>query len=68
MKLPEVGDRIELVAMPDDPDPIEAGAQGTVEHVEPACDQIIVNWDNGRKLNLVISVDRWRLLPEEGAK
>ena len=33
MRTPKVGDRIELVAMPNDPDPIPSGSKGTVTNV-----------------------------------
>jgi Domain of unknown function (DUF4314) len=60
-----IGDRIELVYMPNDPDPIPAGAQGTVEDVRTIDDwhqghtyyQVHVHWDNGRTLSLVIPPD-----------
>ncbi len=47
-----------------DPDAMAAGSQGTVVSI---CDtrgleQIVVNWDNGRGLNLIPGVDRWRRL------
>jgi hypothetical protein len=56
------GDRIELGDMPNDPCPIERGSQGTVEHCAwLAYDrtwQVIVKWDSGRSLNLVMPPDR----------
>jgi hypothetical protein len=68
--LPKVGDRIELVFMPDDPDPIPPGTQGTVDYVsdpihvpgERPWVQIGVEWDNGRRLALVSTKDQWRAL------
>lgn len=58
-----VGDRIVLTAMADDPDPIEAGATGTVVgfNVAPQVEQVIVEWDEwvGRSLMLVPGRDRW---------
>lgn len=69
-RYPEVGERIELLAMPDDPDPIPAGTRGTVTRVVRGYPQgtatfgeIDVAWDNGRTLNLIPGVDRWRVLP-----
>ena len=48
----KVGDRIELISMRDDPDPIEPGTRGTVDFVNdnPALGfvQYGVQWDNGR--------------------
>ena len=52
----EVGDRIRLVSMPDDPDPLESGVVGVVTSVDTRMDVIGVKWDNGRTLNLVLSV------------
>jgi hypothetical protein len=60
----EVGDRIELVSMPDDPDPIPTGTKGTVKSVTKGADVIGVEWDNGRTLNLIINVDEYRVLNE----
>lgn len=54
------GTRIRLVAMPDDPDPIPVGTEGTVVGGSGA--QLWVEWDNGRKLNLDTIVDRWRVI------
>lgn len=62
------GDRIELVSMPDDPDPIEVGAKGTITWVYTATDfipytQVSVDWDNGRRLGVVIPPDEIRQVP-----
>jgi hypothetical protein len=57
------GDRIRLISMPDDPDPIPAGATGTVVAVtEGRFAQIDVDWDNGRTLSLVPGVDRFETI------
>jgi hypothetical protein len=53
-----------LIEMPGDPDPIRAGAMGTVAAVRKhgtgrdARMQVNVGWDNGRKLMLSVSLDR----------
>ena len=56
----KTGDRVRLVSMTDDPDPIAAGALGTVVGVYPQTDwtQVEVDWDNGRSLMLSIPPDR----------
>jgi hypothetical protein len=58
-----VGDRVKLIHMPDDPDPIPAGSVGTVvlvtdlnfpgEHQT----QFLIKWDNGRSLSCVCPPD-----------
>lgn len=59
------GDRIACVAMPQEKNPIPAGAQGTVTFVtqvgsgRDAFTQIGVNWDNGRTLMLVVPPDQY---------
>lgn len=59
-----VGDRIRLLEMTGDPDPIAAGATGTVasiSHYEDGDElwhQIDVDWDHGRTLLLVMPPDR----------
>jgi hypothetical protein len=71
MTLPQPGDRIRLVAMPDDPDPVSPGTTGTVKSVtqhgagRDAWLQVDVNWDNGRKLMLSVPPDRFELLSDE---
>jgi hypothetical protein len=59
-----IGDRIRLIEMPDDPDPIPAGATGTVIAVTTGpYAQIDVRWDNSsRSLSLVPGVDRFEII------
>ena len=58
------GDRIRLIAMPDDPHPIPPGTTGTVEKVQELHfgrgleTQVHVKWDNGRTLSLIMPPDR----------
>jgi len=53
------GDRIRLVSMPQDPDPIPVGSLGTVitvyDHREWM--QVDVDWDNGRTIMLTMPDD-----------
>ncbi len=62
------GDRVELLAMPSDPDPIPVGSRGTVMAVSNHVTggerwlQVDVAWDSGRTLMLVIPPDRVRVL------
>jgi hypothetical protein len=57
-----VGDRIELLAMPDDPHPVPTGTTGVVTHLRntPGFEQIGVAWENGRTLALIPGTDSWR--------
>lgn len=55
--IPAVGTRIRLIAMPDDPDPVPSGSEGTVTGGNKY--GIWIDWDNGRALNLIPGVDRW---------
>jgi hypothetical protein len=50
-----VGDRIRLIEMKNDPNPVESGTEGTVYHVGGGV--INIEWDNGRDLGVVIGVD-----------
>jgi hypothetical protein len=54
------GDRIRLVSMPQDPNPIPIGSLGTVVAVHEYRDwtQVDVDWDNGRSLMLTLPEDR----------
>jgi hypothetical protein len=66
--IPQAGQRIRLLAMTDDPDPIPVGAQGTVlgvslvGHGPDAWHQIDVAWDNGRTLMLVSPPDELEIV------
>lgn len=63
--LPKVGQRIRLLEMPHEPDPLPAGACGTVRDVVSVGKdtwQVEVAWDGGRKLCLAIPPDRWEPL------
>lgn len=58
------GQRIELVAMGKDPRPVEAGTTGTViadsqffPNGSGGSWLTMVNWDNGRNLNLITPPD-----------
>ena len=63
--IPKPGDRIRLIAMPDDPHPVPAGSMGTVVDVASIGSgrnrwfQVDVDWDNGRSLMLVSPPDRF---------
>lgn len=63
----EVGDRIKLVNMPDDPHPLEAGTEGTVTSVDTKMEVIGVKWDNGSRLNLILGVDSFNILNESAS-
>jgi hypothetical protein len=58
------GDRIRLLGMASDPDPIEPGSTGTVESVTSGTmGQIRVKWDSGRSLALLPGIDVYELVP-----
>jgi hypothetical protein len=66
--LPRIGDRIRLLDMHDDPDPIPVGQIGTILGVSrhgggrDAWHQIVVAWDNGRSLMLVSPPDLFEIV------
>ena len=63
MRTVKPGDRIRLVHMPDDPDPIPAGSEGVVTNVTTGpLAQIAVAWENGRSLALVPEVDVFEII------
>jgi hypothetical protein len=61
------GDRIRLSTMSDDPDPIPPGSTGTVTAVRQhrTWAQVDVDWDNGRKLMLVVPPDQLEILSDD---
>jgi hypothetical protein len=67
MIMPQSGDRIRLVAMLDDPDPIPPGTTGTVTGVrqQRTWAQVDVKWDNGRMLMLVVPPDEFEVMPSK---
>ena len=67
MRIPHPGDRIRLIAMPDDPDPIPSGSTGTVTAVWKHSDwcQVSVDWDNGRRLMLSIPPDHVEIISHQ---
>ena len=66
--LPRPGDRIRLLAMRDDPNPIQVGQTGTVVGIKRHGSgkdewfQIDVSWDNGRTLMLVSPPDEFEIV------
>lgn len=61
------GDRIRLISMPDDPDPIPAGSEGLVIDVtDGPLAQITVEWIGiNRTLALIPGVDRFEIVAKE---
>jgi hypothetical protein len=63
------GDRIELIEMKNDPDPIKKGEKGTVTMVNlngpRDFHQINVAWDNGRQLNLLPYEDKFKVIEDK---
>jgi hypothetical protein len=70
MPTPQTGDKIRLVAMSDDPDPIPPGTTGTVTAVrqQGTWSQVDVDWDNGRKLMLSVPPDQVEIMADGGLK
>ena len=60
----KVGDRIRLIQMVNDPDPIPAGTIGSVTeiHIHSDWTQIEVSWENGRKLMLASPPDKFEII------
>ena len=56
---PKVGDRIRLIHMPEDIDPVPTDSIGTVRAIHPhdGWTQVEVDWDNGRRLMLSLPDD-----------
>jgi hypothetical protein len=66
MNYPPIGSTVELLEMPNDPDPIPVGTRGVVVeiHDSPGFEQIEVKWENHRTLFLIPGADRWRVIEE----
>ena len=65
-KLALPGDRIRLIKMSNDPDPIEPNTTGTVKKVTTVYmfgeDHVYVDWDNGRRLSLLVGTDEFEVI------
>jgi hypothetical protein len=67
-RLPQKGDRVRLLRMQDDPDPIAPGTTGTVVSAarhglgKDMWVQIDISWDNGRSLMLVSPPDEFEII------
>ena len=63
------GDRIRLINMPDDPNPIEPNTTGTVTSIDTLImfgeDHLNVDWDNGRRLNLIVGIDEFEVIEKD---
>jgi hypothetical protein len=63
------GDRIRLINMPDDPNPIEPNTTGTVTSINTINmfgeDHLNVDWDNGRWLNLIVGIDEFEVIDKD---
>ena len=63
------GDRVRMVFMPKDPDPVLTGTEGTVtsvQHMDWGHDKfsrVCVDWDNGRTLSCVLPPDHLEIIP-----
>lgn len=61
---PNVGDRVKITGVMDDPDPLPVGLEGTVDYVTPehyTYQQYGVKWDNNRTL-MLLPGDPFRVL------
>jgi len=64
----KIGDRVRLITMPNDPNPIPEGSEGTVReivHLPWGHDmraQIWIDWDNGRHLACICPPDHLEIL------
>lgn len=59
-----VGCRVELESM-DDPQAPPPNTKGTVKGVDDA-GSILVNWDNGSTLNIIVSEDKFHIIGNKG--
>ena len=65
-KLALPGDRIRLIKMSNDPNPIEPNTTGIVKKVGTVYmfgeDHLDVQWDNGRSLSLLVGTDEFEVI------
>jgi hypothetical protein len=56
-----VGKRIKLIAMNEEPNPVEPNTMGTIRLID-GIGQIHVDWDNGRSLAVVPEIDEYEII------
>ena len=65
-KLALPGDRIKLITMKNDPNPIPPNSTGTVTDINSVFmfgeDHLNVEWDNGRTLSLLVGTDEFEVI------
>jgi len=68
MTFVQKSDRVKIIHMPNDPNPIPGGSTGTVTRVtDGPLAQVSVDWDNGRSLSLVPGTDEFEVLEQTGS-
>jgi hypothetical protein len=55
-----IGKRIKLISMVNEPHPVESGTEGTI--ISVGFDVISVQWDNGRRLGVIVGEDIYEIL------
>jgi hypothetical protein len=55
-----IGKRIKIISMANEQHPVESGSEGTITSV--GFDVISVQWDNGRRLGVIIGEDSFQIL------
>jgi hypothetical protein len=55
-----IGKRIKLISMVNEQHPVESGTEGTITSV--GFDVISVQWDNGRRLGVIVGEDIYEIL------
>lgn len=61
----KIGDKIRMLGMQNDPDPIPVGTIGTVTGITKISaveTQVSVNWENGRTLMVLIPFDNFEIV------
>ncbi len=65
----KVGDRVRMLEMPNDPDPIPPGTEGVVQETRRVClnprntfTQYEIKWDNGRTLSAIVPPDKLEVI------
>lgn len=62
----KVGDKVKLLKMDNDPNPIPIGTTGTITNINEVSKnftQVSVDWDNGRSLMLCLPEDQIEIFP-----